>query len=110
MSSSLSIPRAALGLAITALLVACGGTNPEAQSPASTTTSTAAEPAPEASQPEAPAAPATETAAASKTSDGSDIIPPFPSAGGGNKKSDKAGAAHPAARSKNAGKKKPKKG
>lgn len=111
MSSSLfaKVAQVVLGALFAASMIACGGTKQEAQSP--TTTAAPAEVAPAAeSAPEPAAPPATETAAASKTSDGSDIIPPFPSAGGGKKGAEKAGAAHPAAKSRSAGKKKPKKG
>lgn len=87
-------------------LVACGGSHREAEAPKAPATDVASgdgssvpDPTPTTTQVVTSNPPASETAKASTKADGSDIIPPFPSAGG--KK-----PAAPARASKKSGKKK----
>lgn len=93
-----------LGLSLA--LVACGGTHREAEGPKAPETDVASgigssvpDPTP-TTTPVSSNPPASETARASTKADGSDILPPFPSAGG------KKAASAPARASKKAGKKK----
>lgn len=94
-------------LAVSLALVACGGSHHEAEAPKAPATDVASgdgssvpDPTPTTTQ-VVSNPPASETAKASTRADGSDIIPPFPSAGG-----KKAAASAPAKPVKKAGKKK----